>query len=360
MSGTELPVPTGRFGVGRTKFDLMDEARAETLDPDGCGGKRELVVWVWYPARPGEGDRAVRYLPEGWERSDDVVGMQLGTDVLTCHSVEDAPLEASEAPYPVVLFSASGFSPLSYAALVEDLASHGYVVMSVCHTYEAPVTVFGDGRAMFADPAYMTRIAYGRGAYQDEFRFRAEVAELKRDDLRFVASQLGNLPAPLEGHLDLDRVGAFGHSLGGNAALGFCRIDDRCRAAVNLDGGNWGDVGDLGLAKPALIVASEHPEMLAPAEQMVAAGAYPDVEWCLADRASLFDGWQKVVETGRPGSIVTIEGARHASFADVQFVLLAADSPLRAIMGPIEPRSMWRQTSDLLLGFFGEHLVPRA
>jgi dienelactone hydrolase len=161
---------------------------------------------------------------------------------------------------------------------------------------------------------------------------------------------------PLAGAFDVRRLGAFGHSLGGNAALEFCRTDERCRAAVNLDGANWSDVGRIGLAKPALILAAEHPEMEAPPEGLVAAGVYPDLEWALAERAVLFDGWQKVVETGRPGLLHTIEGARHANFADLQFVALPEDSPLRGGIGPVEPRLMWRDTCDQLLAFFGEHL----
>jgi hypothetical protein len=52
----------------------------------------------------------------------------------------------------------------------------------------------------------------------------------------------------------------------------------------------------------------------------------------------------------------TIAGSRHANFADVQFVKLPGDSPIRAVVGSIEPMQMWRETCDYLLAFFGEHL----
>jgi dienelactone hydrolase len=282
------------------------------------------------------------------------MGASLGTGSLVSHSL-DAPPPNDNAPFPVLLFSAAGFSPLSYAGIVEELASHGYVVASICHTYEAPVAVFPSGGSAAANPEYLMRLASNSGDHEAAFAFRAGVALLKRDDLAFAAGAIGN-SSPLSNLIDLDRLGAFGHSLGGNAALEFCRTDERCRAAVNLDGANWTEVGRAGLPKPALILACEHPEMLVPPEGLVAAGVYPDVAWALAERAVLFDGWEKVAATGRPGALRTIEGARHANFADLQFVSLPEGSQLRGLLGPIAPDVMWRRTCDELLEFFSRNL----
>ena len=41
--------------------------------------------------------------------------------------------------------SQSGFPTQLLAATAEELASHGYVVVGVNHTYEPAVTVFADG-----------------------------------------------------------------------------------------------------------------------------------------------------------------------------------------------------------------------
>ena len=41
--------------------------------------------------------------------------------------------------------------PLFYTAIIEDLASHGFVVVSVCHTYSTGVVVFPDGRVLRAN-----------------------------------------------------------------------------------------------------------------------------------------------------------------------------------------------------------------
>ena len=46
----------------------------------------------------------------------------------------------------------------------------------------------------------------------------------------------GPTALPFAGHLDLDHVGAFGHSFGGIAAAHACQIDRRIKACLNEDG----------------------------------------------------------------------------------------------------------------------------
>src|SRR5215213_11145711 len=92
------------------------------------------------------------YLPGLW---GDLVGDALALDLsrITVHAVEDAPVAADEPRYPLVLLSpGSGIMPAVYTALAEELASHGFIVVGVNHTYNASVTVFADGRVVPAAP----------------------------------------------------------------------------------------------------------------------------------------------------------------------------------------------------------------
>src|SRR2546427_1851066 len=47
-----LPTPTGPFAVGRAIYDWADDGKLDTLAPV-AGTKRELLLWVWYPAAAG-------------------------------------------------------------------------------------------------------------------------------------------------------------------------------------------------------------------------------------------------------------------------------------------------------------------
>jgi predicted dienelactone hydrolase len=131
-----LPTPTGPYSVGRTSFDWVDTARDEPFSED-TADQRQLVVWVWYPTEPLPNAPHAAYLPGVW---GDLVGEALRIDLsgVEIHAVEGVPLALVHQRYPVVILSpGSGFVPAFYTALSEELASHGYIVVGVNHTYNA-------------------------------------------------------------------------------------------------------------------------------------------------------------------------------------------------------------------------------
>ncbi len=58
-----LPMPTGPFAVGRAMYAWADDVHSDTLAPVP-GTKRELLVWMWYPAVPRQRSQTIDdYLP---------------------------------------------------------------------------------------------------------------------------------------------------------------------------------------------------------------------------------------------------------------------------------------------------------
>ncbi len=80
-------------------------------------------------------------------------------------------------------------------------------------------------------------------------------------DLIFIMNQLDRLNATpgnlWSQHLDLARLGVFGHSFGGATAALACQMDVRCKAGIDLDGALFGDVVQTGLAKPFMVIQSD-------------------------------------------------------------------------------------------------------
>jgi predicted dienelactone hydrolase len=357
-----LPAPTGRYQVGRRSFDWVDHDRAERFSADPQD-RRELVVWVWYPAAHGPDAERAAYLPEAWAPTGQFLGLDAAG--LLSHAVADAAVAGDQPSFPLLVMSPSGFPPLMLAATAEDLASHGWVVVGVNHTYETAVTAFADGRVVPVNPdAIAGALGPQTGPYQERFRQREAVCNGKTADLASVADQLGRLAVdgsdPLAERLDLGRLGAFGHSFGGNAALEWCRQDPRCLAAANLDGALWTDVGRVGLERPALQILANHPEFAMSGADAVAAGMATDATAFDAEKAATFDGWRTVHQAGRPAYTVEVEGSTHLSFMDVPLLPLRGGSPAAAMLAAtnIEPQRMWRITCDLLLAFFATHLQP--
>jgi predicted dienelactone hydrolase len=256
----------------------------------------------------------------------------------------------------VVLLSPSGFSPLLLSATAEDLASHGFVVVGINHTYETAVTVFADGRTVAMNPAAIAgALGAQSGSYRDVFARRKAVCEYKAADLAFVADCLADLDAddPLAGRLHLSQLTAIGHSFGGAAALQWCRDDPRCTAAGNLDGALWTEVGRSGLARPVLQLLAPHHEFDVTPDEAVKAGMAPDPDWFATEKAVTVGGWQTVDRTGRPAYSLQITGATHLSFMDLPFLPLGDDSPARGMLAAttIDPARMREVMTTLLVAF---------
>ncbi|MCI3180919.1 hypothetical protein C5708_11675 [Caulobacter sp. CCUG 60055] len=272
----DLPAPDGPFGVGGTRLKLEDLKRPEVHTANPLD-HRELMIQVWYPADAGA-TGPVQPVFQHVDRLRDEMnrhGWPLGWMVthlgqIHTHTVAAAPLARGREAFPVIVFSHGlGSAGVQNTVLCEALASHGYVVVSIEHSYDGAATVFPDGRvAGFMGEAY----DYPERPYPKDFEARA-VAEMQSEDpkaldalgralvrlqpeetastrfwndqwsqdQRFVIDEIermqaGALPSPFAGRLDLSRLGVMGMSMGGQTAQVTCVGDPRCRAGVNLDG----------------------------------------------------------------------------------------------------------------------------
>jgi predicted dienelactone hydrolase len=265
-----------------------------------------VEVIAWYPTSSTGNERRAHapYLRESYAESQAFgtmvrrPGVFDSVAVVETHSYLDRPIASDSATYPVLLFSHGFTAPASaYAALLEDLASHGYVVLSIVHPYESVATrlQFGQIVTMLdstgsprrslidtfsewaeedstlarvtraADDAEKLRII--RGYFDGLTNTRAVVDRWVRDT-KVVLDKLAGLPATSTGaelvrRLDLARIGVFGHSMGGVAAGQFCVEDRRCRAGLNLDGSpQSGSMIDTTMSQPFLMVYSGRPARL--------------------------------------------------------------------------------------------------
>lgn len=290
-----LPRPTGPFTIGTTSFRVLDDTRT---DPFARPGEpRQVEVLAWYPAVNGATGERAPYLRAGREEGSafaTLLRQPAGAfdylSTVRTSAVLDAPPRGGR-PLPVLVFS-HGYTGIasSYTALLEDLASHGYAVMSIVHPYEAMAARLRDGRVVTVldDKQQMRQgirdvlaewsredetMAAVTAAPDDRARerlMRAYLATLPRttaalrrwvDDTSLVLDRLARLPAGpaarLAGRLDLTSLGAFGHSMGGVTAAQFCAEERRCRAALNLDGiPQYGPLIDTPMNRPLLMAYS--------------------------------------------------------------------------------------------------------
>ncbi len=340
-----LPTPTGPHAVGTRILYMVDSMR------DSEGGSRpdchrELMVQVWYPAKPQRGPR------EFYRRRAETTFRSSYHSVLQTHSLRDAPVLASGAPYPLLIFNPAWTGQRTQSTfLMQELASHGFVVASIDHAYYSGLVAFPDGRTVDGHMAP----ALGDFTYlsiQEGIELADQYVRILAEDVAFVVDEMAELnEIPESGWhrcLDMSRVGTLGHSIGGAAAAEACWLDARIGAALNLDGWTFGQVLRHGLSKPWMVIYGK------------------GVEIEPRDLAAMPEGVQRYWQMNREnfaiveealgrngGYCVTIAGASHWNFSDRPLY-----SPLRSRNGggKIDPARAHRIITDATLAFFKESL----
>ena len=282
-----LPRPSGKYFIGITYLSFIDDNRKELFD-NKQEINREITVKVWYPSdnrsnpEPyflnAEAEFVMKYLqfPEIYKN-------------LKTNSSRDVPMSSKENKYPILIFS-HGFGEhySQNSILLEELASHGYIVFSISHHYECKFSSFPDGRLIYIDmnsqrfqkimqeqqnPKAMELYQKMYNASSDEERMQVlvetsnvlptiltESPKYWAEDISFFMDQLesmNNENKILKDKLDLDRIGVFGMSLGGIATSEICLNDNRIKAGINIDGGLYGTLIDGKLKTPFMFLNSK-------------------------------------------------------------------------------------------------------
>jgi len=231
----QLPKPTGPHLVGRIAFYWKDDTRGEPNTPDD-GDRRELRVDVWYPADGSAAAEPAKYFPDMTTLSKTLGAESLLLGSIKGTALANPPLATGTDRLPTLVFSPGlGTNASQYAFLAEELVSHGYLIATIDHPYQSRAIAYPDGRIV--TPAAQRRVADPDQAEKD---YR-EVIELRAGDLRFVLDRLlrldaGQEDARFKGRIDGARIGAMGHSIGGNTAPQVCVGDSRFKASLNIDG----------------------------------------------------------------------------------------------------------------------------
>jgi dienelactone hydrolase len=353
-----LPAPGGPHPVGTLALRLVDRSRP---DPWTAHPYRELMVSVRYPAREvSRHPRAPQMLPgeaAAFARLNGLEGVpgdRVDWAATRTHAHQDAP--PAPGRFPVVLYSPGAGDPRGLGTtLCDDLASRGFVVVAVDHTYDAVAVEFPGGRvALTVLPEEYAKVVPDP-AHPDP----AKVAPLLRRtvavrvaDTRFVLDRLpGVLPPALRGAADLGRVGMFGHSAGGFTALQAMDEDPRIRAAADFDGvlAYVQEDGDHGYLSPVAAHGLDRPFLLV--------GKDGNTRRTVPSWDAL---WQR--STG-PRHGMTLRGAQHATYTDAEPMvpqiaraLHLPDATVGALVGTIAPRRAIATERACLTAFFTHYL----
>lgn len=333
-----IPEPTGPKNVGTTVLDLIDEGRKEGYG-DGQSESRRVKIQIWYPIDVQNRTQKVPWIYDGaptanaFSQSMHLPKFTLNhTLSILSNSYLEAPISVDQSYYPIVLLSHGWTGTRNiHTDMAENLASHGIVVIGIEHTYGSIATVFENGEVALLDAS-----AIPSRQAEDFLEKANRLVHTYAGDIAFVLDQLelihnGNLQTPLEGHLDLEKIGLLGHSTGGGAGVTIAIADNRIKALFGLDA--WVEPVETetltkGLPFPATFIRSAHWET----------GPNNDHLYALIRSSS------------KNTKVYQISGTEHADFT--MAYMFSRLTTLFKITGPLDREPLIKTQNEMILEYF--------
>ncbi|MFD0960724.1 alpha/beta hydrolase family protein [Paenibacillus chungangensis] len=364
----KMPDPTGQYAIGTEQFHWIDEAREETFD-DATEGKRELIVQLWYPAERTSGQPELFFPDMARMSQSEQIAEMLGSlkgpveafgdylKYIPSHSYMSAEVAGDQVAYPVIILN-HGFGTTRHfhVSQAEELASHGYIVASIDHTYSTFATFFPDGRVTTNTTS---KLGFDIATLD-------RISQVWTEDVTFVLDQLeklqsGEIASEVAGKLALAHIGVFGHSFGGATAYDSA-FDERIQASINMDGPLFRKREEAALDKPFMFMLSD--EVYQNQKKLVEQDAFTDEELDKlgatreeyeSHRAEFELDLAHLKQLAQNGaSVLYVEGTKHYNFSDAQLI-----SPVLkyiGLNGDIAPKRSDGIVKAYILDFFNQHL----
>lgn len=336
----KIPAPSGSYPIGTIIYEFKDTTRKELYS--GKDEARRFMIQAWYPAEIKTSDERAP-----WMSNAEIYAPAIATYIdrpsffldhlalVNIPAYKNAQVAQTAVGYPVIIFSHgwNGFNAQNAAQALE-LASHGYVVIAIQHTYGAVVTVFPDGTVALNNPKALPEDL-------DDPNYEVVARKLVDQwagDISFTLDQFESLNKDSDSiffqKLDMERVGVYGHSTGGGAAIQFCGTDSRCDALLGMDPFMRpvsADVIANGVSQPSFFMFSQ---------------GWAD----LVDSKNnqLFNQFQPNVSDSK--GVIIINGTKHYDFSDLP--LLSPIAPQLGLKGPLNGKRVTQIVDSYLLDFF--------
>jgi len=362
-----FPRPTGPYDIGTVTYHWTDMTRHEIFSTDKSM-RRELMAQVWYPARKGASSSHTPYLADAdtvtsaLARQHNFPGFTLQhLKYVTTNAAESVPVADDKSDYPVLIFleGLTGFRQMN-TFQVEELVSHGYIVVGIDQPGGAATVVFPDGHQIAITGLVQQILALNHQSVtpaEKAPRLNGQTLEdgtipYFAQDVSFVLDQLviANNADPkriLTGKLDLEHIGMFGISMGGMVGAEACLKDSRLKACLVMDVTMTADVVEKGLQQPSMWI-TRPAETMRLERQKVGGWAEKDIVEHQTTMHAAYNGLPG------DGYFVQVPGMFHIDFTDLD--VLSPMFPMIGFTGPIGSQRAHDIVNAYSLAFFDKHL----
>lgn len=247
IAGKLLPL-TGKHSVGSQSYFIIDKNRPETLTKN-TKDYRRIAIQVFFPSVKTD-------------VCENKLKSPYGKKIKYNHYLDQEIQATGNEKYPIVILSPGfGGSYLMNMSLAEELASHGYYVINVGHTFFNSTPTFPDGKKI--EIMSMDTLKMESDSFLDEvFKTKLNTyIKIQKDDIISTLNEINNtLDKKHLTTIDLNNIACIGYSGGGATSAEVCVTDPRIKAGININGILYGDAWNDTIEQPFLYINADYSD----------------------------------------------------------------------------------------------------
>ncbi|KAH7130148.1 hypothetical protein B0J11DRAFT_457147 [Dendryphion nanum] len=226
-----LPQGTGPYRSTLSVAELIDKSR---LDPFNASHVRRLMVSRFdpIPAKACNPIQVPYFPPTTAALENEILAAYDFPKIIeqfvleVCEDKDHLNQEIGKRKFPIALYSPGlNTTRLFGSSIAQEIASHGFTVITIDHPYDVDITEFPNGDVILG--GHVKKPTANSTASVDH------AVEVRARDVSFILDTLSIKKGK-------DQVVMFGQSFGGAATATSLLYDKRIRAGVNVDGTMFG------------------------------------------------------------------------------------------------------------------------
>ena len=357
--------PMGKYAIGTVSYWVTDPDREEIFITDKHQA-RQIPIQVWYPAEKTSQSDYAPYIPEATKVSEAISELLHIPKALLyplrfkrSNALEKAPVNKKKSQYPVLFYLTGLYGHRCISTFqIQELVSQGYIVVGIDCPMAVALATFSDGSTLQSQPRSVMNPMLNESLTEENpllsyhgKTFEGGLIAYFAKDVSSVIDFLTTLNANDPHHLlatklDMDRLGAFGVSLGGVIVSEASWEDRRIKASLIMESPIPKKIAQTGLPVPTMVIT--RPAEAMRAERKKSGGwTESDIEQHLSTMRALF-------ENTAESEFVQLPDMFHVDFTDVP--LWVPFAQLLGLSGSTPIEETHDKLNSLTLKFFEEYL----
>ena len=355
----------GKYAIGTVTYCVTDPDREEIFITDKHQA-RQIPIQVWYPAENTSHPDYAPYIPEATKVSEAISELLHIPKALLyplqfkrSNALVKAPINKKNAQYPVLLYLTGLYGHRCISTFqIQELVSQGYIVVGIDCPMAVALATFPDGSTLKSLPRTLIDPMLNESLTEENplLNYNGKtfegglIAYFAKDVSRvidFLMTLNTNDPNnPLYNKLNLDRLGAFGVSLGGIIVSEASWKDLRIKANLIMESRIPLKITQTGLRVPTMVITRPAEAMRTERER---SGG-----WTESDIQEHLSTMENLCKNTAESEFVQIPNIFHVDFTDAPLWV-----PFPYLLGfsgktPIEETH--HKLNELTLTFFEKHL----